>query len=107
MMTTVAYWAAVCTISIPALVLTAYSDEHGLWPTSLFEWAVVLYSGVISSALNYYLLVFATTHLAPLTVSIYGLIQPILTDIFNFVFVGKGLSRWDAIGSLLIILSVL
>lgn len=108
MVVTVAYWAAVATISVPTLILSLTHTAHeNIWPTSLFEWGVVIYSGAISSALNYYLLVFATMRLTPLIVSMYGVTQPIITDIFNYLFVGEGMSGWDGLGSCFIVFSVL
>eukprot|EP00658_Telonema_sp_P-2_P005274 TRINITY_DN11977_c0_g1_i4.p1 TRINITY_DN11977_c0_g1~~TRINITY_DN11977_c0_g1_i4.p1 ORF type:complete len:330 (+),score=62.34 TRINITY_DN11977_c0_g1_i4:217-1206(+) len=106
MMTTVAYWAAVFTIAIPAFIYSQVLQKQGIWPESHFQWGVVVYAGVISSALNYYLLTLAISHLTPLVLSIYGATQPVVTDLMNYVFVGKGLSGWDALGSVLIIASV-
>eukprot|EP00656_Telonema_subtile_P033863 TRINITY_DN3789_c0_g1_i5.p1 TRINITY_DN3789_c0_g1~~TRINITY_DN3789_c0_g1_i5.p1 ORF type:complete len:361 (+),score=75.31 TRINITY_DN3789_c0_g1_i5:146-1228(+) len=108
MMTTVAYWAAVCTISIPAVIVTITHDgPDGIWPTSAFQWGTVVYSGVVSSAFNYYLIVFAIRQLSPLVVTIYGVFQPLITILLNYVFVGKDLSMWVGVGFVLSVLSVL
>ena len=59
-----------------------------------------VYAGVISSVLNYYLLVVSTQHLSPLIVSIFGVTQPLVTDLLNYFIVGKVLSIWVAMHGL-------
>ena len=44
MMTTIAYWAALLTISIPTVIVSCI-DGSDIWPTSMFEWGTVLYAG--------------------------------------------------------------
>ena len=105
MVTTVAYWAALASISVVGF-FTAYVDGN-IWPSTGLEWVAAVYAGVISSALNFWLIVFATNHVSPLIVSLYGPGQSIVTDGLNYVFVGKGFGKWEAVGSVLIFLSLL
>jgi len=105
MLTAIAYWAALAFISGVTVITDRVSGN--LWPTTWFGWGTALYAGVISSGLNFVLIVFATNHISPLIISLYGLVQSVVTDVFNFMFVGKGLTAGDGIGSVLILASLI
>lgn len=73
---------------------------------SMFDWAEILYLGIITSGLSYILWYMALKRIEASKVSVFNNLQPILTTILAVIFLGQQISTIFVLGGIAVIFGV-
>ena len=93
--------------SSPAFAAANTSLLSGLTgPGTWKNWLVVLYAGVIGSALNYSLMTYANRHISATSTAIFGALQPGCTVLLAAVFLDESVRLEDALGGWTIVVAI-
>ncbi|KAH7298233.1 hypothetical protein KP509_25G032900 [Ceratopteris richardii] len=90
------------------IVLSAFAglSDWNDWILSSSEIMAVVFSGIVASALNYWLLTWSNKVVGPGIVSLYMPIQPLFSSIFSRIFLGSSIYVGSVLGALFIIVGL-
>jgi DME family drug/metabolite transporter len=95
------------TFSVGAVALLLINIVSGVVPVQTGQgWLLVLYLGLVPTALAYWLFQMGLRSVSATTASILGMLDPLVTAVLAWVLFGEILGASGVIGSLLLVMSI-
>jgi len=98
-------WAYVIGTSVIGMSVFVQADVL-VWGLNAETFGAIVYSGVLSSFFNYWMMAYVNARTSPIIVMAFYPLQAVLTPIFSAIFLGTTVGATDIIGGAIVVIGL-